>query len=179
MAQARHKPPRSRTLAADGRQYQNAVADLIGSFRGTASGTANRGLRGEYYKSRQTRKENRVIERVDPAIRFDFKDSSPEPGKIEPPEFSIRWQGSVLAPETGEYEFMFRTENGARLWVNDLQQPLDRRLGEIGQRHRIPAVDSAARRPGRIRSGSSSSSPRKRRRRLTLLWQLPHSTSTR
>ena len=37
---------------------------------------------------------------------------------------SIRWQGSVLAPETGDYEFIVRTENGVRLWVNDQNKPL-------------------------------------------------------
>src|SRR5262249_58764666 len=39
-------------------------------------------------------------------------------------EFRVTWQGSVLAPETGEYEFLVRTENAARLWVNDLVRPL-------------------------------------------------------
>ena len=34
-------------------------------------------------------------------------------------EFSIRWEGSILAEETGVYEFIVKTENGARLWVNE------------------------------------------------------------
>ena len=38
--------------------------------------------------------------------------------------FAIRWEGSVLAPETGDYEFIVRTEHSARLWVNDLKKPL-------------------------------------------------------
>ena len=38
--------------------------------------------------------------------------------------FAIRWEGSVLAPETGDYEFIVRTEHAARLWVNDLKKPL-------------------------------------------------------
>src|SRR5262249_23574391 len=37
---------------------------------------------------------------------------------------SIRWEGSVLAPDTGEYEFIVRTEHAARLYVNDTQRPL-------------------------------------------------------
>ena len=36
------------------------------------------------------------------------------------------------------YEFIVRTEHAARLWVNDNQQAADRRLGEVGQRHRVP-----------------------------------------
>ncbi len=30
----------------------------------------------------------------------------------------------MLAPETGEYEFIVRTDHAARLWVNDTKQPL-------------------------------------------------------
>ena len=39
-------------------------------------------------------------------------------------EFRITWQGSVLAPETGEYEFLVRTENATKLSVNDKARPL-------------------------------------------------------
>ena len=42
----------------------------------------------------------------------------------EPREFSIRWNGSVLAPETGEFDFVVRTEHAVRLWVNDQNHPL-------------------------------------------------------
>ncbi len=55
---------------------------------------------------------------------FQFRDSSPDPAKIEPPEFAIRWNGSVIAPETGDYEFILKTENGARLYVNNQQTAL-------------------------------------------------------
>jgi hypothetical protein len=61
---------------------------------------------------------------VDPEIRFDFGESSPEPEKLDANGFSIRWEGSVLAPETGDYEFLVRTDHAARLWVNDADRPL-------------------------------------------------------
>jgi hypothetical protein len=64
-----------------------------------------------------------VLDRIDREVRFDFKEAGPDP-KIKPEEFAIRWQGSVLATETGEYEFVLRTANGARLWVNDNRKPL-------------------------------------------------------
>ncbi len=104
------------------RQHQNALADLIAGFRGAAGKWDDkRGLRGEYFGSR--RFGDRVIDRLDPGVKFDFKTNSPDP-KIKPEEFSIRWQGSVLAPETGDYEFIVRAENGLRLWVNDENKPL-------------------------------------------------------
>ena len=39
-------------------------------------------------------------------------------------EFRVAWQGSLLAPETGEYEFRVKTENATKLSVNDMRRPL-------------------------------------------------------
>ena len=41
------------------------------------------------------------------------------PEKLNPQLFSIRWEGSVFAPDPGEYEFIVRSEHGTRLWIND------------------------------------------------------------
>ncbi len=123
-ARVRNAPPRIELSRLTVRQYQNTVADLIGTFRDEGHWGGERGLKAEYYKSRRFRDEDRVIERVDPEVRFDFGVSAPDPEKFEPREFSIRWQGSVLAPETGEYEFVVRTEHATRLWVNDPRRPL-------------------------------------------------------
>src|SRR4051812_16501547 len=123
-AQARNKPPRIELARLTVRQYRNAVADLIGSFRTPGSWDEQRGLRGEYFKARGFRNGERVLDRLDPTVQFDFGTSGPIPDKFDAHEFSIRWQGAVLAPETGDYEFIVRTEHAARLWINDLNRPL-------------------------------------------------------
>ena len=67
----------------------------------------------------------RLIERVDPEISFDFGVESPDSSKeFDKHKYAINWEGSILAPETGDYEFIIRTENAARLWINDLKRPL-------------------------------------------------------
>jgi hypothetical protein len=123
VAQARNKPPRIELSRLTVRQYRNALSDLLLTFRPAATWDNQRGLKAEYFKTKRFRDDSRVIERIDPEVRFDFKKSSPDP-KIDPKEFSMRWRGSVLAPETGDYEFIVRTENSARLWVNDNKRPL-------------------------------------------------------
>jgi hypothetical protein len=123
-ARERNKPPRIELARLTVRQYRNAVADLVGSFRPATPPDAQHGLKAEYYKNRRMRSGDRVLERIDPEVRFDFGTASPLPDKTEAHEFSIRWTGSVLTPQTGQYEFLIRTEHAARLWLNDLNRPL-------------------------------------------------------
>ncbi len=233
-AQARNKPPRVEMVRLTVGQYQNALMDLVGSFRSSGQTPEMKGLKGEYYSSRQMRRETRVIERVDPVIAFNWGSLRPhdpveekkpnadagksgpeakspdtakpptEPAKTKPQsfgptelaladppknaepakadekakkpdavksdqlkkeaekkelseeelkkkieeqkrlqrererkqreeqkkkdeeakQFAVRWSGSVFPTETGEFEFVVRTDNAFRLWVNDNDKPL-------------------------------------------------------
>jgi hypothetical protein len=182
-AQERNRPARIQLSRLTVRQYRNAVADLLGAFRGTVPKEEKRGLQGEYFKTKQFRRNERVIDRIDPVVRFNFgagkpdgypptptpkpeepkpAPKAPEPAKDEKAEkdktpeqkakereerrkerekqreiakqkemerqklkeFSIRWQASVFAPESGDYEFVVRCENAFKLWVNDPGRPL-------------------------------------------------------
>jgi cytochrome c553 len=153
-AQDRNKPPRIELARLTVRQYQNAIADLIGSFRTTEpirpvdspfgdpilphlspvaskngkpnpgdAGKIEHGLYGEYFKSFGFRGKNHALERIDPAIKFDWGEAGPDK-QFEPDRFSVRWKGHVFAPETGNYDFIVRTEHAVRLWVNDNKNPI-------------------------------------------------------
>jgi hypothetical protein len=132
-AQARNKPARVELSRLTVRQYRNAVADLIGSFRGASRIEQTHGLRGEYFRSRRAGGRDRAFERIDPVVAFDFKDKSPDDEKMEPHEFSIRWEGAITAPDTGDYDFIVRTNQATRLWINDLKQPLIDRYVQSGK----------------------------------------------
>jgi hypothetical protein len=123
-AQARNKPARIDVVRLTVPQYRNSVADLFGSFRNPPETNGQPGLKAEYFSSRRMQKNFRVIERTDPQVTFDFGKESPEKDKIKKEEFAIRWNGSVSAPRTGEYEFILKTENGARLYLNNDEKPL-------------------------------------------------------
>lgn len=119
MAQARNKPPRVDLARLTVKQHRQAISDLIYSFRNppTAWGRQN-GLNASYYNGRRMNPQSKVLDRVDAEVKFDFKDKSPEE-KVDAAEFNIRWAGSILAPDTGDYEFIVRTDHATRLWVND------------------------------------------------------------
>ena len=123
-ARARSQPARIQLARLTIAQYLNSVADIVGSFRSRKELDDRRGLNAEYHNARNFRGDKRVIERIDPKIDFNFADSSPDTNKIDAKEFAMRWRGSVIAEETGDYEFCLKTENGARLWVNDQSKEL-------------------------------------------------------
>jgi mono/diheme cytochrome c family protein len=123
-ARTRNTPARIELSRLTVRQYRNAIADLVSSFRGSANWGDERGLHGEYFNSRNFQNNKRIIDRTDRQVKFDFGTEGPIPDKFDPILFCIRWQGSVLAPETGEYEFIVRTDQACQLWVNDEKRAL-------------------------------------------------------
>ncbi|RME94103.1 MAG: DUF1592 domain-containing protein [Verrucomicrobia bacterium] len=104
-------------------QFLHSVADLVGGFRGEIREPTGRGLAGEYFASRNFRGDARAFRRVDAVLDFDWGEATPDPEKITTNEFSMRWRGSVRAPETGDYTFIVTSANGFRLWVNDGEKP--------------------------------------------------------
>jgi len=123
-AQFRNKPARVELSRLTIRQYQNAVADLIGSFRPPSVWGNERGLMGRYFAARNFRPDAKKTERIDAEVQFDFGKAAPDAENFDPNLFSIYWEGSVLAPDTGDYEFIVRTEHAARLYVDDKVNPL-------------------------------------------------------
>lgn len=123
-------------------QHRNAIADVIGRFAlsqlprapGVSGGGQSQprpqeptlpGLRGEYYQSRGTNKADRLGHYCsDTYMDFDFGESGPVP-TISADQFSIIWEGGLVANDTGHYEFRISTPNGARLYIN-----LDPRVGQ-------------------------------------------------
>jgi mono/diheme cytochrome c family protein len=125
-AQARNKTPRVELARLTVSEYRNAVADLVGTFPPAKAKSAKdeQGLRGEYFTSSGKRKRALAFARVDPVVHFDFAATTPEFDKLNTPEIAATWQGSVIAIETGLYDFVVRTEHSTRLWVNDMKKPL-------------------------------------------------------
>ncbi|RTQ46498.1 T9SS type A sorting domain-containing protein [Hymenobacter gummosus] len=79
----------------------------------TGTGT---GLTASYYTN-GTLAGAPVLRRVDPSIDFRWGMAAPAPGVPED-NFSVRWEGLVAAPGTGNYRFVARTDDEVRLWIN-------------------------------------------------------------
>jgi len=139
-AQTRANPPKKDLSRLTISQYRASVMDLIGRFR-MGPGfdrplLEEQGLKAVYRgvelpkpgeeavdttpkQGIKKKRPNYKLERVDGQVAFHFGAGSPDPEKMETEQFENRWEGSIIAPETGVYEFILKTENGARLWIND------------------------------------------------------------
>jgi hypothetical protein len=123
IAQERNRPARVTLARLTVRQFRNAVADLVGNYHSVIPQDAQNGLRAEYFSSRNYEFKNKVLERTDPNINFNFGVVAPTAGTYDPHFYSILWQGSVFAPDTGEYEFVIKSDRAARFFLNNEQAP--------------------------------------------------------
>lgn len=60
-----------------------------------------------------------VLVRADDEIDFDWGEDSPEAGVVNADDFSVRWSRSVYFEE-GRYKFETKTNDGVRLYVDDM-----------------------------------------------------------
>lgn len=125
-ARLKKNPARVQLVRLTNRQYLNTLADLLRQFTGGRGEPlpAERGLRGIYYASKDANRDHQVLERVDRQIDFDFDAQWPHARMAGTNGFNVQWRGALIVDETGDYEFIVRTPNGMRLYVNDSQEPL-------------------------------------------------------
>ncbi len=143
MAQARLNPAKKELARLTIDQFRNSVMDVIGRFR-MGPGfdrpvNAEQGLKATYRgvelpkpgekavdttpkKGIKAKRPNKTIEKVEPVISFHWGPDSPDKAVLEAEQFQNRFEGSVVANETGVYEFAVKSENGFRLWINDTNE---------------------------------------------------------
>ncbi|MGV3616766.1 MAG: PA14 domain-containing protein [Fimbriimonas sp.] len=89
------------------------VAVTTGGSTGTGTG-----LRGQYFNNK-TLTAPIALTRTE-AVDFSLWAGSPGT-VVNADNFSVRWEGEVEAPTTGSYTFATTSDDGVRLWVNNVQ----------------------------------------------------------
>ncbi len=90
------------------------IADISDPPSDSATGT---GLYGEYFDNKDL--TSRKLSRTDTTVNFDWGSGSPDP-LIGADTYSARWTGWVQAPVSGSYTFYTSSDDGVRLWVNNV-----------------------------------------------------------
>ena len=123
--------------------------------RRAATGT---GLAATYYDNADF--TGTTVARTDPTVNFDWGVGSPAPA-IGVDTFSARWTGQVQPQFTETYTFYTQSDDGVRLWVNNVQpssttgpttgdreQRHDRAHGRAALRHQDGVLRERRRRDG-------------------------------
>lgn len=142
-AQARLHPPQKDLGRLTTDQFRNSVMDVMARFRmgpgfdrpvggepglkATFRGVAlpKPGDKPEDTtpkKGIKAKRPNKTIERTEPVVAFHWGADSPVKDVLEAEQFQNRFEGCVIAEETGMYEFAVKSENGFRLWINDTDE---------------------------------------------------------
>ena len=74
------------------------------------------GLRGEYFANQEFR-GTPALTRIDPGVNFDWGGGAPDPS-LPADHFSVRWTGTLVPEESGEFRISIRSDDGSRLYVN-------------------------------------------------------------
>ncbi|MDA7881125.1 PA14 domain-containing protein [Akkermansiaceae bacterium] len=86
------------------------------SWSPTLSLPTGGGLRATYLKGKNGEK-GEMLNRVDSAIDFNWSGNPPEKG-LQADEFIVKWEGSLLPPQSGEYYFEAIADDEFQLWVD-------------------------------------------------------------
>ncbi len=77
------------------------------------------GLQGEYYQGPNPGLAAPILTRVDPKIDFDWSGSAPA-ANIPSLNYSARWTGFIIAPYTETYTIYAPSDDGVRIWINNV-----------------------------------------------------------
>jgi MSHA biogenesis protein MshQ len=77
------------------------------------------GITGTYYNNKNLG-GGVAGTRVDTSIDFDWTSGATGVGNQAADNFSIRWSGNFRAPTTGTYQFQTQSDDGVRLWINNV-----------------------------------------------------------
>jgi cytochrome c553 len=172
-ARARNHPARVELVRLTNRQYVNAIADLLRHFaEPDATPGQEHGLRGTYFGARGF--NNQIEKRTDRQVDFDFGTNSPFPEKTGTNGFSMKWQGLLIAEESGNYEFALKTSNGTKLWLNDVDKALidgSVSSGEFSEHKATLRLIGGRRYPLRLEFFKA---PKDKTAAITLQWKPPH-----
>jgi beta-glucosidase len=76
-----------------------------------------KGLQGNYFPNSDL-KGKPAFEKQDEQLNFKWTLYSPDPEKLQPDNYSVRWTGKLEAPASGKYQLGLRGNDGFRLYLN-------------------------------------------------------------
>jgi len=112
----------------EGREEPRAAPLIDAQYLRAAAGSAQQGLKGEYFRGRDL-SGSPVMTRVDPRVAFRWdrgaptddlvaRGELPSASALPGDDFSVRWTGQLLPPQSGRYEIVVGANDGFRLFLD-------------------------------------------------------------
>jgi len=98
-------------------QGELSVVAIPSEYLIPAGSPGENGLKGEYFNNMDLSGSPALV-RTDSQVDFIWGEGSPDPA-ISTDEFSVRWTGKLVPPETKTYELAVTTDDGARFYLDD------------------------------------------------------------
>ncbi len=99
------------------RREQQVVTVPESALSCTLDGRVQPGLRGAYFANVDWAGEPALVRR-DPQIQFQWTLFSPDPERLSYDFYSVRWTGSITAPEAGLFQIGIDGNDGYRLYLD-------------------------------------------------------------
>lgn len=104
--------------------YNAGVGDETSTYSSSVFYTDNTlsatGLTGSYFANK-TLSGTAAKVQVDSNVNFSWGTNAPGVSGIPADNFSVRWTGVIRVPESGNYIFYLRSDDGSRLWIDNTQ----------------------------------------------------------
>ena len=112
----------------EGREEPRAAPLIDAQYLRAAAGSAQQGLKGEYFRGRDL-SGSPVMTRVDPRVAFRWdrgaptddlvaRGELPSASALPGDDFSVRWTGQLLPPQSGRYDIVVGANDGFRLFLD-------------------------------------------------------------
>ncbi|HWY69031.1 MAG TPA: glycoside hydrolase family 3 C-terminal domain-containing protein [Terriglobales bacterium] len=113
----RRRFSQSKVIYAEGAGLTGPVMHAIPSNElFTDDSRKEHGLKGEYFANLDL-KDAPVMTRTDSTVNFAWGDQGISPQLLK--NYSVRWTGVLVPPETGDYLIGFTGQDGFRFWVDE------------------------------------------------------------
>ncbi len=146
------------------------LTPIPAEFLKPALNSKDRGLRGEYFANQEF-KGKPVVTRLDAGLDFNWWEEAPLPG-LERNNFSIRWTGYLVPPESGDYYLGGEGFNSFKIFLDG------KLIGSFNGTHETHKVYQKVQlekdRPAALKIEYSH---RARMARMHLLWKKPAADS--
>jgi beta-glucosidase len=106
--------PATRILYSQG-MYPTGVTNEPVAAESLLNGNV-KGLRAEYFNNREFQGTPALV-RNDQQINFNWGSISPAK-EIADDNFAVRWTGKIIPPESGSYQFGWRSNGGVRIYLD-------------------------------------------------------------